>query len=289
MLSLIIMKLKLVFLVLVSFYLLPKAQDLTDPVQSIWEVVDKNIELNYVNSDYCDYFLVSSRNKEVRIRPGKNTLVRIPKERYSASDPEFFPSSYQLFKGYFPKKLNPDFKYALPVKPGDSTYFMVNPKKSTMTYLFKVPELDTIYAVRGGIVCKNNNKGLVAKGENVESRGDILIYHYDQTMAHYGMLSETFVNEGEIVTVGMPVGTASNRTFFSLSFFYLDRNKFKGASSIGLPHTYFNPVFHTTVGDTRLVEKKCYTSQLNDSVITQEMTKGELKRYMKKKQKAGAR
>lgn len=279
------MKLKLLFVITVVFQLSLHAQDLTAPVQSLWEETDKAIELNYINSDYCDYYILSSKDKEMRIRPGKTTLVRVPKERYNPKDPEFFPSSYRIYKGCFPQKLNPDLKYALPVKSGDSTFFVIDTRKSTMTYLFRTAILDTVYAVRGGVACKNNNMGLSTKGESIESVGDILICHYDQTMAHYGMLYQSFVKPGEEINVGQPVGIVSYKPYFSLSFFYLDPNKFQGASTVGMPHTYFNPIFHTTLGDTRLDEKKFYTSELSDSIITQEMTKGELKRYMKRKQK----
>ncbi len=258
-------------------------QNLTSPVQSKWEVVGPNVELNYYNSDYCDYYLVSTRQQELWVRPGKNNLVSLPKDKANRNDPAFQPSSFKTYKGYFPEKLNPDFLYSLPVKAGKETQYKVDTKRRTLTYLFETGGVDTVYAVRGGIVCKNNDQGLQNKEKTLETSGSMLVYHTDYTFALYEDLSKVFVKEGERIKVGQPVGISSPKKQVSMSFFYLDKNKFTGSTVNGLPHTSFNPVFHTTAGNAKLEEGTNYTNEWNDEVITQEMSKREKKKYEKQK------
>jgi hypothetical protein len=256
-----------------------------DPVQSKWEVISNNVELNYYNSDYCDYYLVSSRNKELRIVEGKNNLIRRPQEKYNRYDSENLPSSFRVYKGYFPDKINPEFLYSLPIRNGDSTQYMINTKKRTLTYLFQIVRFDTVYAVRSGVICKNEDQGLFNSEEALEIPGSILIYHLDRTFAQYGLLSKVFVKSGEKVKVGEPIGLASAKRYISMSFFYLDKNKFQGGSTLGVPHTHFNPFFHSKYCNVRLEEGKIYINEWSDDVITQEMSKNEKKRYEKNKLK----
>ena len=256
------------------------------PVQSKWEVVGTNVELNYHNSDYCDYYLVSSRNKELWVRPGLNNLVRVPRE-YAAkyrNDPTFLPSHFSTCKGYFPDKLNPDFLYALPVKSGDSTMYTLDAQMNRLTCLFRTAALDTIYAVRGGIVCKNETQGLRNNQINLENGKTLLVYHLDRSFALYGNFSKTFVREGEKISVGQAIGLSAKNSRIAISVFFLDKNKFKGGKPAGLPHTYFNPVFQTAnAGNVKLEEGKTYVAQLTDEVLTQEMSKHEKSKYEKKK------
>ena len=257
------------------------------PVQGKWETVGKNVELNYHNSDYCDYYLLSSRNKELWLRTGNNNLLRIPKEHAAKyrNDPSFLPSTFITFKGYFPDKLNPDFLYSLPVKTGDSVQYQIDIKKHSLTYLFTMNALDTVYAVRGGVVCKNNDQGLLDKEKTLETKGALLIYHADCTFALYDNLLLKFVREGENIKVGQPVGILSTKKPLSIAFFFLDKNKFADGNRRGVPHSHFNPIFHTTTGNIKLKENITYTNEWSDELITQEMSKAEKKKYEKEKLK----
>jgi hypothetical protein len=262
-------------------------QDAMSPVQSKWEKVGEYVELNYYNSDYCDYYLVSSRNKEIRVFPGKNNLVRVPFDQAAKykNDPTFMQSSFKTYKGYFPENLNPDFIYSLPIKAGDSTSYVIDNKKPFKTYLFKVKAADTIYAVRSGVVCIKQNQGLNNNEIDLENKGVLLVYHADCSFAFYENMKDLFVRPGEEIEVGQPIGLSSSKGELLMTFFFLDKNKFKGANTNGKPHTHFNPVFHTTFGNSKLEEKKMYVNEWNDEVITQEMSKREKKKYAKKKLK----
>lgn len=266
-------------------------QDPFEPVQSKWELTQTNLELNFYNSDYCDYYLVSSRNKELWVSPGKNNLVSVAKESAAKyrNDPTFMPNSFRTFKGYFPNKINPDFLYSLPVKSGDSVRYVVDTSKEFYTYFFLLRPMDTVYAVRGGVMCKRQNQGLFNKRESIEDEGTILIYHTDRTFAQYQKLSKCLIREGEQVSVGQAIGLVQKKGFLSLTFFFLDKNKFADGNTRGLPHTHFQPLFHTSTGNLKIEEKALYTNDWSDDVITQEMTKREKKRYEKNKLKLAAK
>ena len=64
----------------------------------------------------------------------------------------------------------------------------------------------------------------------------------------------------------------------SISYFFLDKNKFNANLPSGYPYSHFTPVFRTTEGDIKTKEKKEYYS-----VIMQDMSKREQKKYLKKK------
>ncbi|MDR1679575.1 MAG: M23 family metallopeptidase [Prevotellaceae bacterium] len=285
-----------IFFTTAAFYLFGTAfaqQNPMAPVQSKWEWTATTHELNYYNSDYCDYFLVSSRNKELWITSGKNNLLSMPREQAAKyrNDPSFLPSSFRTYKGYFPEKSPVDALYALPVRAGDSTKFTVEPDRRLHTYLFRIESFDTVFATRGGVICKNNDQGLyLGKAESIENNSNLLVYHYDRTFALYGRLSKTFVREGQQIEIGQPIGLAQEKKRVSVAFFFLDKNKFTGGKPNGSPHTFFKPSFHTAnEGKVQLEEKTTYISQISDEMITQDMSKREKKKYEKKKLKAAGK
>ena len=95
-------------------------------------------------------------------------------------------------------------------------------------------------------------------------------------------MSENFIQPGEEVKVGQPVGKAGPSRV-SISFFFLDENKFKGGESSGYPYSHFIPVFRTTEGDIKLKEKTIYQAVVDDELIMQDMSKRDKKKYMKQK------
>lgn len=280
-------------LVLTTFSNFLFAQNSGSPIDPKWEKnYQNNYEYNFYNNDYCDYYVVHNVNITHELRPGKNTLMQMT-EANSTYNRTTFPSTYRYYKGKFVEKFNPDFLYNLPVRNGDSTKVGINTKEKELTYLFSVRAADTVYACREGIVCLYDAQDMSSKFYNrIPDKNSILIYHNDFTFAEYRNLSEAFVAPGEQVKVGQPIGKAKNSKIedklksISVAFFFLDKNKF-ASENTGSKHSNFAPVFHTAnAGNTKLDEKKSYISQLNDSLITQEMSKKEKKRYEKKKLKA---
>lgn len=239
-------------------------------IESKWETNAQGAhELNYYNEDYCDYYLYRINDRSYNLTPGKNTVFKIEKNS-QAENPFKSPSSYRYYRGKFPKNFQINTLYALPVKDGQKTGWQTDPREPVKTLNFRIKEGDTIYATRSGIACTTANAQ------------QLLIYHPDQTFAAYLVMSKNFIQPGEEVQVGQPVGKAG-LSRVSISFFFLDENKFKGGESSGYPYSHFIPVFRTTVGDTKLKEKTIYQAVVDDELIMQDMSKRDKKKYMKQK------
>lgn len=239
-------------------------------IESKWETSTQgDRELNYYNEDYCDYYLYRMNDRSYNLTPGKNTIFKIEKNA-SFENPFKSASNYKCYRGKFPKDFQINTPYALPVKNGEKTEWQTDPREFAKTLNFRIKEGDLVYATRSGIACKTSNPR------------QLLVYHADQTFAAYLMMSEKYIQPGEEVQVGQPVGKAGALKV-SISFFFLDENKFKGGESSGYPYSHFIPVFRTTEGDIKPKEKTIYQALTNDELIMQDMSKRDKKKYMKQK------
>lgn len=239
-------------------------------IESKWETnTQGDGELNYYNEDYCDYYLYRMNDRSYNLTPGKNTIFKIEKNA-SFENPFKSASSYKYYRGKFPKDFQINTPYALPVKNGEKTEWQTDPREFAKTLNFRIKEGDLVYATRSGIACKTSNPR------------QLLVYHADQTFAAYLMMSEKYIQPGEEVQVGQPVGKAGALKV-SISFFFLDENKFKSGESSGYPYSHFIPVFRTTEGDIKPKEKTIYQALTNDELIMQDMSKRDKKKYMKQK------
>ena len=239
-------------------------------VESKWETdTQGNQVLNYYNEDYCDYYLYRMSDRSYNLTPGKNTIFKIEKNA-PFDNPFKSASSYKYYRGKFPANFQINTPYALPVKDGQKTEWQTDPREFAKTLNFRIKEGDLVYATRSGIACKTSNPR------------QLLVYHADQTFAAYLMMSEKYIQPGEEVQVGQPVGKAGALKV-SISFFFLDENKFKGGESSGYPYSHFIPVFRTTEGDIKPKERTIYQALTNDELIMQDMSKRDKKKYMKQK------
>lgn len=237
-------------------------------IESKWETNPQGArELNYYNEDYCDYYLFRQNDRSYNLNPGKNTIFKIEKDS-KAENPFKRASTYRFYRGKFPKNFQINTPYALPVKNDKKTGWQTDPREPLKTMNFRIKEGDTIYATRSGIACQTVHPM------------HLLIYHPDQTFAAYLVMNEKFIDPGETVRVGQPVGIAG-RTGVSISFFFLDENKFQDNLPSGYPYSHFVPVFRTTEGDMKLKEKTFYQPATDDELIMQDMTKREQKKYLK--------
>jgi len=266
-------------------------QNSFSPIRDKWETdFEGNQEYNHYNADYCDYYLMLSSGNSINITPGKNTILKITKSN-KGDNTYYYPFTYRFFKGKFIDKFNSDFLYALPFHNGDSTQFKINSNQRDLTLMFSCKNADTIYAARGGIVCMFDATDMSSKYVNPHKENCLLIYHQDYTFAEYTGFTKTFVNPGDLVSVGQAIGivNVTNKVTpyqLSIAFFFLDKNKVENKQT-GNKYSHFAPLFHTAnAGNIKLEEKKAYISELTDTLITQEMSKKEKKRYEKKKLKA---
>lgn len=239
-------------------------------VRSEWEYDNEgNKELNYYNEDYCSYYLYRVDDDSYNLKPGKNTIFR--KMKGAQYDNLFSrATTYMYFRGSFPRAFNINTPYALPVKSGARTAWRTDRRESVRTLEFRMAPGDTVYATRGGIACCTMTPR------------QLLICHADQTFAAYLTMNENFISSGEEVRTGQPVGIAGP-TGVSISFFFLDKNKFDGLEAAGYAYSHFMPVFRTANGDLKLEEKKMYEALVDDGLIMLDMSKREQKKFLKNK------
>ena len=239
-------------------------------LESKWEVDSEGAHcLVYENKDNCDYYAYRVNDNSYELRPGKNTIFRRAKNENF--DNQFRQaSSYYFYRGIFPNKFNIQFPYAFPVKKDSKVMLAMDRRERVKTLRFRMEVGDTVYATRSGMAC------------SVYDPRILLVYHQDHTFAAYLTMRTCFVVPGESVQVGQPVGIA-NEKGVSISFFFLDENKFASSTASGYPYTHFIPTFRTTQGDLKPSPKTVYQTLVDDDLITKEMSKREKKKYMKRK------
>ena len=250
---------------------LRRAIDVPDKaVESRWEKnAQGDTELNYYVNDWCDYYLFRINDRSYDLKPGKNTVYR-KIEGSQSYNPFMRSGSYYRFRGGFPGSFDISVPYALPVRPGAETSWRMDRRERSRTMNFRMAAGDTVYAVRSGVACLTEDRRL------------LLVYHNDRTFAAYLMMAENMTAPGEDIRVGQPVGIAGS-SGVSLSFFFLDRNKFDGYEAAGYMYTHFIPVFRTSAGDVRPEEQTVYVSVVDDGLIMQDMNRKEQKRYLRER------
>lgn len=239
-------------------------------IQSKWEWNNmKNLDFNYYNENYCDYYIYCIMDQSYNLPPGKTTVFT--KEQGSEVNNPFKDASYYyIYRGKFPERFKITTPYGLPVKSGKKISWQTDQCESRKTMQFCLKERDTIYATRGGIACR------------LIHPDHLLVYHADHTFAAYISMLENFIQPGEIILTGQPVGIARHKGI-SISFFFLDKNKFTGEIFNGYPYSHFTPMFRTTEGDIKLKENIDYQAVTDDELIMQDMDKREKKKYLKNK------
>lgn len=257
----------------------------------------KTKDLIFYNNDFCDYYIILKAGKTYNLHQGRNMIAMgkgrkksdytsftlgtsgkgMRQTRFSDSPLPFVVrrmksyknSGYRYYPGKFPKKLDKSFPYALPVKHGKETYWRRDSLENQLTLNFSIPEGDTVYATRGGVVCKAGDEG------------QVLVYHADCTFAAYVMLESKFVSPGSEIHAGEPIGVASSEGV-SISFYYLDKTQFRRVEKVAdYPYAHFVPIFRTDEGDVRPEEGETYCAVTDDELITQEMSRREKRQYLR--------
>lgn len=241
-------------------------------IESKWEnnSADRTSSLSYYNSDYCPYILARTNDGTHLIRPGKNTVFTL---KYGEENPWKQATTYRYWRGQFIKDFDIMTPYALPVKEGTEVKWEQDSRQPQKTMKFLMEPDDTVYAVRGGIVCRCNDSN------------SLIVEHKDHTMSLYISLHSTFFEAGEHIEVGQPVGVADYGGV-SISWFFLDKNRFEGDTAKGWPYAHFIPYFSTSEGLVQPKERTEYKAVLSDEVATLDMSKSAKKKYLKKRKAA---
>ena len=116
----------------------------------------------------------------------------------------------------------------------------------------------------------------------------IIVYHNDGSFSEYSGFEKPLVYPGENVKLGQPIAVNTGKIFpktVTFAVYYLDKNKVQNAET-GNKYSHLVPVFHTlNAGDIKLEEETTYIGEINDHLITQEMSAKQKKRYEKNQAK----
>ena len=262
------------------------------------------------NSDFCDYFVTLSFNglinttvpptAQVNASPGLSQILKLTPVRQN--EPIRFGYSYSYIKGNSNPKINAQFRYLLPVKEGKST--SVNELKNLTEFLgkpvppnwyalsFAMDEGDTVYAARGGVVCRINPAGKATSNTGTiytSSTNSVEIFHDDGTFAKYDLLKNNAVltRSGEKINAGDPIGIIGkvyDRTYLNFIVFYLDKKLISNdVIFLSAGYSSYKPKFALTEKTGSFVTPgETYTALKPVSVIIQEMSKKEKERFLEK-------
>lgn len=234
------------------------------------------------------------------VRPGRNYLftLEIENPNYNST----LKYNYTYFKGCMKPKIDTSFNYLLPVGIGKTTkpfkleWLSINAQdpqpKDHYALGFTMKEGDTIFAARRGIVCEMRNSANLSLSNYSYSSEDnyIEIFHKDGSFGRYQVLKQSLVSPGQEVEAGDPIAIAGGEKYTSGSHvrFWVYYNydypiKNNGGANVTGNWAYVPLVFSTKEGQNiRLVYGITYTCVRPDVIVTQEMTKQQLKKFQKK-------
>jgi uncharacterized protein YceK len=276
-----------------------------------------NYNFYCINNDFCKYILTIDFPGSINIKtyvflpyqvvvnPGRTNIMTVQPENIGNSVTLRYSYSFQ--KGCLNPKVNPDFVYLLPVGKGKTTevfelgFLKINTNdpepKDFYVVGFKMKFQDTVYAARRGVVSGINDAAKLQLTGYTYSSDDnfIEIYHDDCTFGKYQVFSKILVTPGQKVEAGDPIGLAGGEKYtsgphvrFSVYYNYEQEPADKKKDAI-LRKKYWAYVpmnFCTTeAAKTKLVKGKLYTGDYPDAIITQEMTKNQIKKWEKDKAK----
>lgn len=202
-------------------------------------------------------------------------------------------------------KIQKDFIYTLPLKKGKKVkifeaqhlgekYFGTEPPVNWKSYIINSNTPDTICSMRKGIVVRitndydsNNSNGL----QYTSRRNSLVIEHPDGTFAEYtGFNKEAiFVKLGQTVYPQTQLGVIDlfNTIYrFDFSVYFLFDKNLKTNQKMTLKnykskYEFVTPSFITNLGVVQIEPEMEYMVDSNESVMTQEFTRSEKKKYTK--------
>ncbi|MDR0962602.1 MAG: M23 family metallopeptidase [Mediterranea sp.] len=226
---------------------------------------------------------------------GNNRLTALRPTR-SGSDIEF-RYSYSWRKGDIHKKGDRSYVYLLPLAPGKQTRIRQNislddflsndPVKKEQARAigisFTTTSGDTIYAARGGLVTDTRDGGAsTTAGKQYDANENYIeVFHKDGTFGRYRLFQNNgiFVDPGDNVVAGQPIGIAGAENYENGSFFQFMVLCYEWEDD----HTYI-PLFYLGAGNEAVPETgRTYMVEPRPTdLVTKEMSRREKKKYAEK-------
>jgi hypothetical protein len=274
-----------------------------------------NYQFYSFNHAFCNYILEVNFTSLVNvkpnpilpfraeIRPGKDKLFKLLKE--NANSPMQFKYTIKYNKGCINPTVKTDFIYLLPISPDKEAqaYELLNREKTNAAdpeaknwYVIRLRMRpgDTIYAARRGTITEVEDKSNL-NDSGVTSIGYenyLEIVHGDCSFARYGVLkrNSALVKPGQFVEAGTPIGLVGGDRFgrgsdIRFSVYYNQELEDSLGGGIRKLYWVYVPLKFWTKknGKGMLKHGASFTSEFPESIITQEMTKLEIKNWKTKR------
>ncbi len=154
-----------------------------------------------------------------------------------------------------------------------------------ISLIFNVQRGDTIFAARKGTVVEVRDEYPSQIIYPNNRTNQVVVQHADNTFAYYysieygGML----VSKGDVVYPGMPlaiVGSVKGGDSYDFYFNIRNLRVDNSGNQARFEVVYYNPVFATAEGTTKLDMNKSYAAVLPEAVVTKEMNAREKKNFL---------
>jgi len=279
-----------------------------------------NYQFNCINHAFCNYILevnfTSTENAKpnpllpyrAEVKPGITKLFKLVKQ--NPDNPLKFKYAIKYNKGCINPQVNPDFTYVLPVSPGKEVqaYELLNREKPNpgdpepknwYVIRLRMKPGDTLFAARRGMVTEVEDQSNL-NDSGVASLGNenyLEIVQGDCSFARYGILKKngSFVKPGQFVEAGTPIALIGGDRFgrgsdakFSV-YYNVEKEDSAVPANKRLYWAYVSLKFWTKKnGKGMLKHGASYKSEFPEVIITQEMSKTEIKNWKAKLRTAKA-
>lgn len=239
------------------------------------------------------------------VKHSTGSLLTLKPERPDQHINYAYSTSYT--RGDENAKIDSLFQYTLPYKDGKEIqiiesgnvgekYLGKEKHKSWKSYSVTTKTPDSIFAMRKGIVIEIKNEyptdTLVTGYIYTSKRNGIIIEHEDGTYGSYwGLKMDSMPIElGDTVYPSTLLGVIdrfNNKNYvlhFHIYYIGVKDYVFDQNATLKTAKTrfsYLTPFFHTKEGIVQIISKNKYTAHCNQEILTKEMSKKELKKFLK--------
>lgn len=275
---------------------------------------DKSVDFNYekkIPGTYTVKIKFTSLTNAIAdefktvVKYNSGTIMTLKPERPDQHINYAYSTSYT--RGDENAKIDSLFQYTLPFKDGKKIqiiesgnvgekYLGREKHKSWKSYSVTTKTPDSIFAMRKGIVIEIKNEfptdTLNTDYVFTTKKNAIIIEHEDGTYASYsGLKMDSMpVELGDTVYPSTLLGVLDryNNKNYILHFhiYYIGVKDYVYDQNATLKtaktrFSYLTPFFHTKEGIVQIISKNKYTAHCNQEILTKEMSKKELKKFLK--------